>query len=619
MGTELSGLVDALPGLVWTALPNGDVDFVNRRWCEYTGLSEEQAYARGWLTAIHADDLPDMLDGWASILDSGEPRELEARLRRFDGQYRWFDFRVSAVLDASGQVGKWCGISIDIDALKQAESRLREDASHFDAIADCIPGMLAVLSPAGKAEAFNRAAREYFNATEEELKKWEAGDFCHPDDLPRVISAWAHSVATGEPFDIERRARRGDGAYRWGHMRGLPLRDANGSILRWYVLQTDTDDRRRAEDALRASEAFLAEGQRISATGSFSWPIDAEIVAFSEELYRIFGFEQGSPVTLEQVFSRVHPEDMPMLTEKMNLARAGGKGNDYELRLWMPDDSIRYLHTVSYGTQDLNGRPEVIGAIQDITERRRADDALGKVRAELTRVARVAGLGALTASIAHEVNQPLAGIMINAGTCLRMLAAEPPNVDGAREFAQRIVSDGKRASDVIARLRSLFTKKSFATESVDLNAAAREVIALSGTEFQKQRATLRNELANDVPAVIGDRVQLQQVILNLLLNATDAVSGVDDGPRQIVIKTQRDDGDRVRLSVQDTGVGIAPQSADKLFDAFYTTKEGGMGIGLSVSHSIIESHRGRLWASPNDGPGATFSFSIPCGPPDSTA
>jgi signal transduction histidine kinase len=224
----------------------------------------------------------------------------------------------------------------------------------------------------------------------------------------------------------------------------------------------------------------------------------------------------------------------------------------------------------------------------------------------------------LTASIAHEINQPLSGIVTNASTCLRMLAADPPNVDGARETARRTIRDGNRASEVITRLRALFSKKEATIESVDLNEATREVIALSLSELQRNRVILRTELASDLPVVKGDRVQLQQVVLNLLRNASDAMSAVDDRPRHMVITTEREEGDRVRLTVQDAGVGLDPQAMDRLFEAFYTTKNDGMGMGLSVSRSIIERHHGRLWAAPNDGPGATFSFSIPCGPASAT-
>jgi signal transduction histidine kinase len=217
----------------------------------------------------------------------------------------------------------------------------------------------------------------------------------------------------------------------------------------------------------------------------------------------------------------------------------------------------------------------------------------------------------LTASIAHEVNQPLSGIITNASTCLRMLAADPPNVEGACETARRTIRDGHRASEVVTRLRALFGKKNTTLEVVDLNDATREVIALLLSGLQKDRVILRAELTDDLPPVTGDRVQLQQVVLNLIMNASDSMRGVDDRPRQLVIRTERDGGDHVRLTVQDAGMGFDPQVEERLFEAFYTTKSGGMGIGLSVSRSIIESHRGRLWAASNDGPGATFSFSLP--------
>jgi C4-dicarboxylate-specific signal transduction histidine kinase len=255
---------------------------------------------------------------------------------------------------------------------------------------------------------------------------------------------------------------------------------------------------------------------------------------------------------------------------------------------------------------------EYIGAIQDVTQRRLAEEALGKARSELAHVARVTSLGALTASIAHEVNQPLSGIITNASTCLRMLAADPPNVDGALETARRTIRDGNRASEVISRLRALFSKRAGATEAVELNEATREVIALSLSELQRAQVVLRVELDDDLPPVTGDRVQLQQVILNLIRNAAEAMDGVRDRPRQLEIRTEREDGDRVRLSVRDAGVGFGVEDGERLFDAFYTTKRDGMGMGLSVSRSIIESHRGRLLASRNEGPGATFAFSIPC-------
>jgi PAS domain S-box-containing protein len=251
---------------------------------------------------------------------------------------------------------------------------------------------------------------------------------------------------------------------------------------------------------------------------------------------------------------------------------------------------------------------------EDITERKQAEEALGRARSELSNVVRVSSLGVLTASIAHEVNQPLSGILTNASTCLRMLSAAPPNIEGAIETARRTIRDTNRATDVIARLRALYSKKEPSPESMDLNEATREVTALSLGELQRNGVILRYELADDLPFVIGDRIQLQQVVLNMVRNASDAMNSVQDRPRELLIRTEQDGADRVRLSVKDTGVGFEPQVSDRLFQAFYTTKQDGMGIGLSISRSIIEAHEGRLWAVANDVHGATFCFSIPCKP-----
>jgi signal transduction histidine kinase len=372
-------------------------------------------------------------------------------------------------------------------------------------------------------------------------------------------------------------------------------------------------ERAQGDAALRRSDAFLAEAQRLTAAGSFSWRAPTEEISWSEQLYRIFEIDQGVQVTLELIRSRVPSEDIPSLNDMIERARTTAGDFEYEHRLVMPDQSIKYLHLVAHATRDQDGELEYIGAVQDVTQRRVAEEALGKARSELAHVARIMSLGALTASIAHEVNQPLSGIVTNASTCLRLLAADPPDIDGARETARRTLRDGNRASDVITRLRVLFAKKTATAEVVDLNEAAREVIALSLSDLQRRRVVLRPELADNLPSVAGDRVQLQQVILNLLLNAADAMSGVEDRPRQMVIRTEKDGCDRVRLCVRDAGAGFGAHDV-KIFEPFYTTKSDGMGIGLSVSRFIIESHQGRLWAEPNVGPGATFSFAIPCRP-----
>jgi signal transduction histidine kinase len=457
-------------------------------------------------------------------------------------------------------------------------------------------------------------------------RRFDAEDLRLLESMGRFASAAYQAMESIENLKSEVAAREGAESAVRELANGLEMqvRARTGELERTTreLLRTNKElereiaERKRAEQELRRSEAFLAEGQHLSQIGTFSWRVATDEVTWSEELYRIYEFEIGVPVTLELIRTRVHPEDASVLEKMKMVHQARGGGNDFEwqYRLMMPDHSIKYLHAVAHAVRDHHGELEYIAAVQDVTARRRSEEALDKARAQLAHVVRVTSLGVLTASIAHEINQPLAGIITNANTCLRMLAADSPDIAGARETARRTIRDANRASEVIARLRALFTKKEATTELVDLNDATREVIALSASELERNRVILCPELADDLPPVVGDRIQLQQVILNLLRNASDAMSGIDDRPRQLMISTARDDGDRLRVIVQDAGVGFDAETANRLFEAFYTTKTGGMGIGLSVSRSIIEGHHGRIWAARNDGPGATFSFSIPRAP-----
>jgi signal transduction histidine kinase len=384
-------------------------------------------------------------------------------------------------------------------------------------------------------------------------------------------------------------------------------------IAQFTNLASAVIERMRSDEALKRSAALLERTQQLSSTCCFAWRAKTDEISWSKELGQLFELDAEVPVTLELIGTRIHPEDLPAFHEMIERARSGVSDFEFEHRLLLPNNSVKYLHVVAHRTRDQEGVLEYIGVVQDVTHRRHAEEALAKLRAELARAARVASLGVLTAAIAHEVNQPLAGIVTNASMCRRMLGVDPPDIERARESASRTIRDAERASEVIKRLRALFCKKGVTYESLDLNEATREVVALSLSELERNKVMVRTELAGELPPIQGDRVQLQQVILNLLLNASDAMGGIDDRPRQIVIRTERDEEDRVKVSVRDTGVGFGPQGVDRLFDAFYTTKNNGMGIGLSVSRSIIESHKGRLWATPNDGPGATFSFSIPSG------
>jgi PAS domain S-box-containing protein len=905
--SDLGRVVDALPGLVWTVRTDGGCDFISQRWCEFTGLGVEEALEWGWEVALHPDDRPRLVAAFCKILKAGQPAEVEGRLRRFDGEYRRFSFRIAPVTDASGRLLKWCGVNTDIEDRRRAEDAAREHERRFQTIVEGLPAIVTVMTPDGEAVHASRHALEYFGATLHELQQIDLGANVHPEDREAALEAWSQTRATGRPFDRELRLSAADGVYRWLHVRGFPL-GAGGKAPLWYFLMSEVDekkrtqallaaekqllelvtrgsllpdvlqalcqrveamtgdgfcsillvdpkganfvvgagpslppaynavldgksidrqygpcslaalgrdqviasdvntdprwarspwpalalghglqacwstpivsakaellgvlalywrephsptgpecdlikrfthlasliierslgdaalkasearkaailksaldgiitldhlgeitafnpaaerifgyreaevlgrpldavilprplrerggrrppgdlaasvahligkrvelvaarkdgrefpaelaltrttaegraffcahlrdisDRKKAEDEFRRHEAQLAHGQSLSQTGSFSWKLDTDEITFSEELYRIFEFERGTPVTLERIAGQVEPDDQALLAATIAAARQADDVTNYEIRLRMSDGQIKQVQTVSRTLRDPDGRSEVIGAVLDLTERKRSEDALSKVRTELAHITRAASLGALAASIAHEVNQPLSGILTNARTCLLMLDADPPNLDGARSTAERTIRDGNRASAVIQRLRALFARRPPGSDRFDLNEAAREVLALSASELQGRRVVLNTEFDESLPAVRGDRVQLQQVILNLVLNAADAMSGVRGRPRDLLVGTGTDPDGGVRLWVRDTGAGFAPEDADRLFDAFYTTKADGMGIGLSISRSVVQSHDGRLWATPNEGPGATFAIWLP--------
>ena len=476
-----------------------------------------------------------------------------------------------------------------------------------------IPVSAWTLKPDGTPDFVNQVWLEFSGQTLDFVRShpeaWMTA--VHPEDRESAAKAFWEGVRSEKGFAIETRSRRAkDGVYRWHLQQAVVLRDAEGRVLKYVGTTTDIDDQKRAEEKVLRSEAFLAEAQRLTRIGSFSWRTGIDEVKWSAQLYQIFEFDPEKPVTFDLIRSRFHPEDIPLLDEMIDRTRRGESDLEYEHRIVMPDGTIKHLQFVAHAGRDSEGQLEYIGAIQDVTQRQLAEAESAWQRAELAKVTRITSLGALTASIAHEVNQPLSGILINAKTCLKMLNSDPPNIDGARETMHRTIRDGNRASDVITRLRALFSRKEITVEPVDLNDATREVIALLSSDLQRDRVVLQLELADPLPPLKGDRVQLQQVVLNLVRNASEAMSGIEDRARKLIVRTEHDGGD-IRLTVQDSGIGISDENAEQIFESFFTTKEDGMGVGLSVSRSIIEAHQGRLWAKANDGPGSSFIISIP--------
>ncbi len=503
--------------------------------------------------------------------------------------------------------------------LAAANEELKKSEAQLRVIIDTIPALAWSTRPDGSSDYFNERWLSYTGLTAEQSLDYGWTVAVHPDDLPALQENWRAVLVPGAPGERpvtpgrEARLRRYDGEYRWFLFRGSPLPDESGQIVAWYGTNVDIEDRKRAEEALRARERDLS--LIIETIPGLVWCAtpDGQLDYLNRRILDYTGTTLGA-FTQSGWTHVLHPGDVEAVSCAWSQAVETGQTLEIQCRLRRSDGIYGWFHVLGQAARDSEGRvARWYGLLIDIDDRRTIEEALRSSEARLSRAAQTAIAGEFAASIAHEINQPLSGIITNASTCLRMLAADSPNIDGALETARRTIRDGKRASDVITRLRALFRKQGTITESVDLNGAAREVIALLQGELQGSRVVLETKLADELPSVTGDRVQLQQVILNLLRNASEAMSGVDDRLRRVVIRTEPEGDVAVRLSVRDAGVGIAPDTVGRLFEAFYTTKNDGMGIGLSVSRSIIDSHEGRLWAFPNDdGPGVTFAFSIPC-------
>jgi PAS domain S-box-containing protein len=608
-------IVDSIPGLIAVLSASGEVERLNQPMLDYLGKSLEES--RQWAVddTVHPDDRPGYIQAFAQAFATGDPVEYEAvRVRRFDGVYRWLNMRGLPLRDRHGNIVRWYFLLTEIDDRKRAEDALRESEYESRLIVDGIPGLIAVLDKNGELERVNQPILDYLGKSLEECRQWAVDDTIHPDDRPGYLQAFGRSFAAGEPVEYDAaRIRRFDGVYRWLNMRGLPLRDRQGHIVRWYFLLTEVDDRKRAEDELRRSEARHRVVVETASDAVISIDESGAIILANPATKRIF--EYAPEELIGKSLTILMPGGMRGLHETgfKRYLETGAKHLNWQgtEMTALRANGEEFPVEVSFGEMVTDERKVFTGFIRDISGKKRAEEELRNTHAELARVMRVMTIGQLTASIAHEVNQPLSGIVMNASTCLRMLSGEQPNIEGARETARRTIRDGNRASEIVTRLRTLFKRKEVTAESIDLNDAAREVIVLSLSELQSHGITVRHDFAENLPAVKGDRVQLQQVILNLTRNALDAMRDVDDRPRELLIKTESGDSKSVQLTVQDTGIGFAPDAANRLFDSFYTTKDDGMGVGLSVCRSIIEAHRGRIWASANKGPGSSFAFSIP--------
>lgn len=543
--------------------------------------------------------------------------EVDFRIDIPNGPTRYVHSVGHPLLGDDGEVVELVGTHIDVteqylakEALQKAFDDIKKSEDRLRLVIDTIPTLVWRARPDGVPDFLNQPALDYTGLSPDQAEIGWPRAF-HLDDKKAMLVKWSAIRASGMPGELEARLRRFDGEYRWFLFRGVPLRDEQGNIVKWYGSSTDIEGRKRAEEELRRSEAKLVEAQRVSRTGSFVRDAATGEYIGSREFFRIFEYDPPGPVTFDMVLDRTHPEDRALVIQSRARVLRDGKNLDYEHRLLMPDGSVKFVHVVAHAVRDQSGQLEYIGAVVDVTATKQAEEKLHKTQMELAHVTRVTTLGELTASIAHEVNQPLAAAVANAEAGLRWLDRETPDLAAARRSIEWVINDSCRASEVIRRVRALAKKSDTAKVPLDVNDVVREAILLVQRELSSQLVSLHTELAPSLPMILGDRVQLQQVIINLVMNGVEAMQPITDRPRKLVIRSAQDEERRVRVGVTDCGVGISAETANRLFNAFFTTKSSGMGMGLSICRSIVEAHEGRISASANEGPGATFQFVLP--------
>ncbi|HEX4773375.1 MAG TPA: PAS domain-containing protein [Bryobacteraceae bacterium] len=599
-------MVESIPGMVLTTIAAGELEFANQQMLAFLGKTLDEL--RDWSQYLHAEDADRVLALYQGAIETGQDLDVEYRMLRVDGVFRWVHCRALPHRDAEGHLMRWYMLLTDIEDLKQAEETARANELKFRLTIDNIPGLAFTCSSAGELEFVNQRVEEFFGKRLDELKDWSS--FVHPQDRPHIVSQWGHSVKTGEVLDQELRLLRADGSYGWVHSRHVPFRDADDRVVRWYCLITDIDDRKRAEDALRASERDL--NLIVETIPGLVW---CAVPGVDEPSYingRILNFVGKSEKDFVQSGWEyfLHPDDKDRAVHAWNHAVTTGQLFEDRVRFRAADGNYRWFHNTAELGRDSDGQPtRWYGLLIDIDDRVTLEKDLREMQERLLRAAKIATLGELSASIAHEIGQPLAAVVANGHACLRWLSAQPPNLAKAMEAAERVTRDGEDAGEIVRRIRALFKQAPIEKYKLDLNYVIREVLAALRTEITGRDVFLRTDLTSEILPVDGDRVQLQQLLLNLFLNALEAMDPVHDRPRILVVRSHRHSMDEVVVEIHDSGVGL--HSPENVFETFFTTKKGGMGMGLAICRSVVEAHDGRLWISSPDGPGTIFSFALP--------
>jgi PAS domain S-box-containing protein len=617
---KLRQIIDTVPGHLWSANPAFEPTHLNRHLLDYFGRRFEDFKEGGWEAFLHPDDLPETAKAISHAVQTGTYFQVVHRLRRANGEFRWHHARGEPLRDQQGRIIQWYGLSVDIDEGKNAEDQLRRSEAYL--------AEAQSLSHSG-VSAYNETAILY--GSEETYRIWgfdpaqgvpsreAVFQRIHPDDRDRLNAEVQRAVSEKRGYSAAYRIVLPDGTIKHLETIGRPAFSANGKLIEIVTTQIDVTERKLAEEALRESEAKIRRLVDSNIIGIFIWDFDGRILEANDEFLRMVSYDREDLLAGSIWWTDLTPPDWrDRNNARIEQQKGGGRFEPFEKEFTRKNGS-RVPILIGGATFEEHGN-QGVAFVLDLTERKRVEAEAREnerryreAQLELAHANRVATMGQLTASITHEVNQPITAAVTYALAARRFLSAQPPNVHEVDDALSLIVKEGNRAGEVVGRIRALIKKAPARKEAVEINDAILEVIVLTRTEAANNSVSVRTQLAEALPHVQGDRVQLQQVLLNLIINAIEAMCDVGEEKRELLIST-RNEPDGVSVEVRDSGPGFAPAALERVFEAFYTTKPGGLGLGLSICRSIIEAHNGRLWASPNVPRGAVFGFIAPAHP-----
>jgi PAS domain S-box-containing protein len=616
---RLQQLVDTVPTQIWSVTPEGKLSYINKTMLDYTGMNFEHFDAEGGLRGaiddlVHPDDRDVLFAALSRSFRTGESFALRFRNRRRDGVYRWQEGRAEPLRDVSGEIVQWYGANVDIDDQLATEEALRKQEQELSQLVDALPVHIWSWTPAGKLSYVNkRALRDLGSSSanfEDTIKV--AQELVHPDDAPEVLRISHQCLKTGDDFLMRYRRRWKDGSYRWIEARCEPLRDQDGTIMHWYQVSIDIDDQVRAEQALRNTTRQLQQMIDAVPINILSFDASGKITSASKR----YVDQVGSPPAHIEDFEALarhlaHPDDLSTVLRKALNGFATGQPFVNRFRRRDKDGAYPWIEARAQPLRDADGAIVQWYIVSiDINDEVRAQEGLRLAQERLARASQATSLAELSASIAHEVNQPLAAVVANSYACQRWLTADPPNIERAHRTVERIMRDANAAADVVSRIRALFKQSLDSRIPVALDSVLVEARQLMAEEAIRRSVLLDIEVEGGLPAAAVDRVQLQQVLINLMRNAMEAMDGVAND--KVLKVCMRRNANVIQTEISDCGLGI--DRPDRIFEPFFTTKEQGMGMGLAICRSIIESHGGKLWAEANESPGATFIFTLPIEP-----